>query len=129
MPVHGHVNQIRHNVIRQLDGLHVLAAILQVARVDQLHQQAQKLGLVDPRCLHRLRLDGNALQKILQHLLVNGANGHQVVAHTAATAGLTLQRLDNIRQSNQIRLDQQIAQSHSRTDSVLLAAPALPLHR
>ena len=52
-----------------------------------------QIDLVDSGGRNIRRLGGDALQKGVQHLLVDGSDSHQVVAQTAAVAGLTLQRL------------------------------------
>ena len=43
LPVDGHLHQVRNNVVGQLDGFDELAAGLQPAHVDQLHQQAEQI--------------------------------------------------------------------------------------
>jgi hypothetical protein len=60
------------------------------------------------------------MEKGVQHLLGDYAGGHQAVAQAAAKIGLKLDRLCHIFDGDQLRLDQQIAQSHSFFDGALL---------
>ena len=107
-------------MVRQLDGIDELANAPQAAYKNQLHQQAQKIDLVDSRSRNIGRFGGNALQKGLQRPLFDRSQRHQVVAQTSPDARLALQRRGNILLADQARLDQQIAQSHSSADSALL---------
>ena len=121
LPLNGHPDQLGHDMVRQLDGIDDLTGGFQVACIDQLHHQAEKIKLVDSGGRDIRGLSGNALQKGVQRPLVDGSEGHQIFAQTAAIRGHTLERLGHILGSDQIRLCQQIAQLHSRADDVLLA--------
>ena len=68
---------------------------------------------------------GNAMQKGIEHPLVDGSDGHQVIAQAAAAGDHALQRLGHIGRADQICLDQQISQPHSRADNVLLETASI----
>ena len=108
LAVDGHLHQFGDDVIGQLDGLDELAGGLKPAGIHDLQQQAHQIELVDSRGLDAGRFGGNAMQKSLEHPLVNGADGHQAIAQTGSVGGLMRQRLVDIRNADQICLDQQI---------------------
>ena len=80
LTVHGHLDQVQHDKVRQLDGIDELTVGFQAPGVDQLHQQAQQIGLVNPRCRDTRGLGRNAVDKSIQHPLVDGSDGHQIFA-------------------------------------------------
>ena len=91
--VDGHLHQFGHDVVRQLDGVDELAAGFKSACVHDLHEQAHQVELVDSRGRNVCGLGGNAMQKSIEHTLVNGSDGHQVVAQAAAVGSHMLKRL------------------------------------
>ena len=108
-----HLHQLGDDVDRQLDGFDELTAGFKAARIDQLHQQAHEVKVFDSRGLDVCGLGRNAMQKGIEHTLLDGADGHQIFAHTTAARDRTVKRLGHICRADQVRLDQQISQPHS----------------
>jgi hypothetical protein len=63
------------------------------------------------------------MKERFKRLLGDGSRGYQMVAQAAAARCLKLQCVGHIFWSDQICLDEQVAQSHACFDGVLLVLP------
>ncbi len=67
------------------------------------------------------------MDKVLEHLLFDGADDDEVLAQAATHFGLARKRLRHILLGNQFNPNQQISQTHSDCDDALpLACAATP---
>ena len=119
LAVDGHADQLEHDVIWQLDGIHELTDGIQAARIDQLHQQAEEFRGFDSGCRDILGLGRHAMDKVVQRLLGDGSVGHETISQAASKICLKVERVGHMFDSDQLRLQQQITQSHSFVDGTL----------
>ena len=108
LPIDGHLHQVEHQVVRELDGVDELAIGFKASRVDELHQEAEKIAVVKTGGRKIGRLGRNAMDEGLERALFDGADGHQVVAETAALSGLAIERLGDIGLRDQLDPHQQV---------------------
>ena len=66
------------------------------------------------------RLGGNVVQEGVERLLRDDSEGDEVLAESAAVAGLALEGFGYVVGSDEFGLDEQISQLQSRGDDILL---------
>ena len=112
MAIHRHGHELNNHVIRQLDGVNILPRRFQASGVDQLHEQGHELSVFNTCGGDIGGFGRNAVQKAFEGAPVDGADGDQIVAQSAALRGPAGQRCGHVCFRDPLGPDQQITQSH-----------------
>src|ERR1035437_36358 len=120
LALRGYANQFDDDVGRQLDRIRKLPRRLQPPRVNQLHQQAYKLLLVEAGSLNTFGLNRRFIDESIQRLAADVTSSDKMVPKASTLPGLTLERIVHLLDGDQLRPDQQLSKLHSNCDDVPL---------
>ena len=93
---------------RQLDCIRKIPGGLQPPGVDQLHQQADQLALVDAGCFNTCGLNGRFVDEGIQRRLGDVTSGDQMIPKAPAFAGPALERIIHLLGRDEFRPNQKM---------------------
>ena len=99
------MGQVDHDRHWQLDCLRILSDGAQTEGINRLHEQGQQFRFLDAGGCNILGFLRNAVDKPIQHRLVDGADGDKVVAHAPPERLQPLQRRRDILLGDQFCAD------------------------
>ena len=109
LAVDGHLHEIEHKVVGQLDGVDELAVGFKPPGIDEFHQQAEQIAIVEASGRKIGGFGGDAMDEGLERALRNSPDHDEVLAEPPTESGLAFKRLGDIVLRDQLDPHQQVA--------------------